>query len=432
MAAPFYIERRIHMEFKKIKISELKHADYNPRKDLKAGDAEFEKIKNSITEFGYVEPIIVNTDLTIIGGHQRAKVLKELGYSEVDCVVIEIDKTKEKALNIALNKITGEWDMAALSLLLNDLKAEDYNVEFTGFDWSEAEKLWDEYKDLNEAQGDNPDDDFDAKLPEEPISKLGDLWILGKHRLYCGDSTKEEDVNVLMGEDKSDMVFTDPPWNVNYGATENPNWKSRTIMNDAMPTEDFKEFMNGTFKVMNCFSKSGAIAYVVMSAQEWGNMMLTLKDNEYHWSSTIIWNKDSLVLSRKDYHTKYEPIWYGWKEGEARLHPLDDRKQCDVWDIPRPKVSELHPTQKPVDLVIRAIKNSSNIKNVILDLFGGSGTTLIACIETDRYCRMMELDPKYVDVIAKRYIDKIGGEDEVYLVRDGQQYKYSELKSEQS
>src|SRR5665647_3490748 len=367
------------MEFKKINISDIKHAEYNPRKDLKPGDKEFEKIKNSINEFGYCDPIILNSDMTIVGGHQRAKVLKELGYTEIDCVIIDIDKTKEKALNIALNKISGEWDFEALAHLLNELKDEDYNVELTGFDWSEAEKLWDEYKDSGEEQEENPDDNFDAELPEVPISRLGDLWLLGKHRLLCGDSTKEDDVKILMQDEKADMVFTDPPWNVNYGASDHPSWKSRTIMNDAMPTEDFKEFMTSTFKIMNQFSKDGCITYVVMSAQEWGNMMLTLKDNEYHWSSTIIWNKDSLVLSRKDYHTKYEPIWYGWKNGQARLHPLDDRKQCDVWDIPRPKISELHPNCKPVELVLRAIKNSSDMKETVLDLFGGSGTTLIAC-----------------------------------------------------
>jgi len=186
--------------------------------------------------------------------------------------------------------------------------------------------------------------------------------------------------------------------------------------------------MDSTFKVMNNFSKEGCMTYVVMSAQEWGNMMLTLVLNEYHWSSTLIWNKDSLVLSRKDYHTKYEPIFYGWKDGHARLHPLDDRKQCDVWDIPRPKISELHPTTKPVELVVRAIKNSSNMKDIVLDLFGGSGTTLIACIDTERYCRMMELDPKYVDVIAKRYIDKVGSDADVFVLRGNQKTAYQEAR----
>ena len=418
------------MEFRKINIDRLKHAEYNPRKDLKPGDAEFEKIKNSITEFGYCEPIIVNSDMTIIGGHQRAKVLKELGYTEIDCVVINIDKIKEKALNIALNKVTGEWDFESLAKLLDELKEEDYNIELTGFDFSEAEKLWDEY--ISENKRDYyKDDDFDIQLPEEPVTKRGDIWLLGKHRLMCGDACSESDVAALMREDFADMVFTDPPWNVNYGATEHPSWKQRTILNDSMTTEEFKKFLDSAFKVMNKFSKPGCMTYVVMSAQEWGNLMLSLKENGYHWSSTIIWNKDRLVLSRKDYHTKYEPIWYGWSDGSARLHPLTDRQQCDVWDIPRPSVSELHPTTKPVELVVRAIKNSSNMKDIVLDLFGGSGTTLIACEETDRRCRMMELDEKYADVIVKRYIDKVGSDADVFVLRDGEKIRYVDIKREQ-
>lgn len=418
------------MEFRKINIDRLKHAEYNPRKDLKPGDAEFEKIKNSITEFGYCEPIIVNSDMTIIGGHQRAKVLKELGYTEIDCIVINIDKTKEKALNIALNKVTGEWDFESLAKLLDELKEEDYNIELTGFDFSEAEKLWDEY--ISENKRDYyKDDDFDIELPEEPVTKRGDIWLLGKHRLMCGDACNESDVAALMREDFADMVFTDPPWNVNYGATEHPSWKQRTILNDSMTSEEFKKFLDSAFKVMNKFSKPGCMTYVVMSAQEWGNLMLSLKENGYHWSSTIIWNKDRLVLSRKDYHTKYEPIWYGWSDGSARLHPLTDRQQCDVWDIPRPSVSELHPTTKPVELVVRAIKNSSNMKDIVLDLFGGSGTTLIACEETDRRCRMMELDEKYADVIVKRYIDKVGSDADVFVLRDGEKIRYADIKREQ-
>lgn len=200
-------------------------------------------------------------------------------------------------------------------------------------------------------------------------------------------------------------MFTDPPWNVNYGAVEKDNqqgYKPRTIMNDFMGTEEFKEFMMSAFHCMNEASKAGAMTYVVMSAQEWGNMMLSLASNDYHWSSTIIWVKDSLVLSRKDYHTQYEPIWYGWKEG-SRLHPLEDRKQSDIWNIARPKRSDEHPTMKPVELVTKALLNSSNKGDSVLDLFGGSGTTLIASEETGRKCFMMELDPKYCDVIIKRW-----------------------------
>ena len=259
------------------------------------------------------------------------------------------------------------------------------------------------------------------EVQEQAISQPGDIWLLGKHRLMCGDSTKQESVSILMDGDKADMAFTDPPWNVNYGAVKEGNaqgYKPRTILNDFMGTEDFKEFMYKTFSCLNFAQKDGAMTYVVMSAQEWGNMMLTLAQNSFHWSSTIIWNKDTLVLSRKDYHTKYEPIWYGWKEG-ARLCPLEDRKQSDVWDVDRPKKSEEHPTMKPVELVERAITNSSKQGDIVIDLFGGSGTTLIASEQTERRCRMMELDPRYVDVIVKRYIG-VTGKTDVTLLRDGE------------
>ena len=417
------------LQIKLIHLDKLKAYENNAR----INDKAVEKVAASIKEFGFRNPILIDNNNEIIAGHTRLLAARELGLMEVPTIQID-DLTPEqvKAFRIADNKTAeyAEWNFELLAQEMEDLKIVDYDLSLTGFDMSEAERLLDTLKE--EIEGDNPDDEFDGELPEEPICQRGDLWILGKHRLMVGDSTCESDVAVLMEDDRAHMVFTDPPWNVNYGADmDHPSWKPRTIMNDAMPTEDFRDFMNSTFKVMNKFSKEGAMTYVVMSAQEWGNVMLTLTENEYHWSSTIIWNKDSLVLSRKDYHTKYEPIWYGWKEGQARLHPLNDRKQCDVWDVPRPKVSELHPTTKPVGLVVRAIKNSSNMKNIVLDLFGGSGTTLIACEETDRICRMMELDPKYADVIVKRYIDKVGSEEAVHVLRNGQQYKYSDLKMEQ-
>lgn len=255
------------------------------------------------------------------------------------------------------------------------------------------------------------------ETPEEPITQKGDLWQLGDHRLLCGDSTSVTDIEKLMGNVKADMVFTDPPWNVNYGAVKKGNamgYKPRTIKNDHMETEEFKDFMSSVFATMNVASKPGAMTYVVMSAQEWGNLMLTLAENDYHWSSTIIWNKDHLVLSRKDYHTKYEPIWYGWKEGESRLCPLEDRTQSDVWDFDRPTTSEEHPTMKPVALVAKAIANSSKPGNAVLDLFGGSGTTLIASEQTNRHCFMCELDPHYCDVIVKRW-EKLTGRKAVLL-----------------
>ncbi len=411
------------MEFRKLPIASLVPAAYNPRKDLQPGDPEFEKIRRSIEEFGYVEPIIVNDDMTIIGGHQRVKVLSALGSTEIDCVIVSVDKTKEKALNIALNKITGEWDTTSLAQLLAELDKQNYNLELTGFDWDEAEKL---LKTIEKAD-DMKDDDFEPEPPDEPISRRGDVWLLGRHRLMCGDSTVAEDMAVLLESKRVEMVFTDPPWNVNYGATDHPSWKQRTIQNDSMSEEDFRQFLSKTFSRMADALVVGGMAYVVMSAQEWGSLMPALSENGFHWSSTIIWNKDRLVLSRKDYHTRYEPIWYGWKDGAPRIHPLTDRQQCDVWDIPRPSKSEEHPTMKPVELVERAIQNSSKRGNFVLDQFGGSGTTLIACENTGRTCYMMELDPKYADVIVHRYAEKAGGS-EVFLLRDGQKTAYTTLQ----
>ena len=223
----------------------------------------------------------------------------------------------------------------------------------------------------------------------------------------CGDSTISDDVEKLMNGEKADMVFTDPPWNVNYGSFDNSNnamgYKRRAILNDSMTTDDFKGFMNKSFNNIATNSKKGCLTYIVMSAQEWGNLMLTLTDNNYHWSSTIIWNKSSLVLSRKDYHTKYEPIWYGWLDGESRICPLKDRKQSDVWDIDRPSRSDLHPTTKPIELIEKAIINSSKKNSLVIDYFMGSGSTLIACEKTARKCYGMELDEKYCDVIIERW-----------------------------
>lgn len=377
-------------------INELIPYENNPRNNDEAVDFVAESIK----EFGFKVPIIIDKNNTIVAGHTRYKASKKLGLEVVPCLVAD-DLTDEqiKAFRLADNKVSeiATWDFEKLEL---EMSAIDLNMELFGFESMESEEPV-------EVQ----EDDFEPEIPEEPTSKRGDIYLLGNHRLMCGDSTSVTDVEKLMDGDKADMVFTDPPWNVNYGAVQDGNaqgYKPRTIMNDFMGTEDFKEFMYGAFSCMNIASKEGAMTYVVMSAQEWGNMMLTLAQNDYHWSSTIIWNKDTLVLSRKDYHTKYEPIWYGWKEGQSRLCPLEDRKQSDVWDVDRPKKSDEHPTMKPISLVARAINNSSKKNDVVLDLFGGSGTTLMAAEQTERNCRMMELDPKYVDVIVHRWEEFTG------------------------
>lgn len=417
-----------NMQLERIEISKLKSAEYNPRKALKPGDPEFEKLKNSITEFGYVEPIIWNKRTgKVVGGHQRLSVLKHLGETEVDCVVVDLDEQKEKALNIALNKISGDWDMPLLTDLLKDLNDDGFDITLTGFDMSEFDSF---FKDEVKEQV-AEDDDFDLSKQLKNITKVrtqkGDIWQIGKHRLMCGDSTEDGDVAQLLGGKKATVVFTDPPWNVDYGGASHPSWKQRSIMNDSMSTEQFGVFLTKAFDCMSKVIVDGAMVYVVMSGQEWGNIMNVMDKCGYHWSSTIIWAKDTLVLSRKDYHTQYEPIWYGWKNG-TRVCPLEDRKQSDVWNIPRPKRSEEHPTMKPIELVARALMNSSHSNEIALDLFGGSGTTLMAAEQTNRVCCMMELDPKYCDVIVQRYINLFNKEDDIYLIRDGKKIPYKDVK----
>lgn len=359
---------------------------------------QVEKIKKSIEEFGFITPCVIDADYNIIAGHGRVMASKQMGLEKVPCVFVEgLTEAQRRAYILADNRLgeLGEWDMDLVLGELDTLADMDFDIEVTGFEMPE------ELPKIEEGE-------YEFTPPEEPRAKLGDLWILGEHRLICGDSTDINVIDRLMGGQKADVVFTDPPWNVNYGADDNDShYKPRTILNDYMSTEDFKDFMSSAFETMNMASKDGAMTYVVMSAQEWGNLMLALFENGYHWSSTIIWAKDKFVMSRKDYHTQYEPIWYGWKEG-SRLHPLKDRTQSDLWEIPRPMRSDEHPTMKPIELVARALVNSSNKGDNVLDLFGGSGTTLIASEETNRKCFMCELDPHYIDVIIDRWENATG------------------------
>ena len=383
-------------------IVDIKDLKENPRNPNTHPSVQIELLAQIIKKTGWRAPITVsNLSGFIVKGHGRLQAAKAAGLKQCPVEYQNFkDEEEEMAALLADNKLAelAEIDVEKLTEIFKDIEFEDLSL--TGYSQEEFDELVEVF-DKAELLGD-PDE-----VPEEVETrcKLGDIWQLGNHRLMCGDSTSKKDVEELMNGDKADMAFTDPPWNVNYGAIKEGNpqgYKPRTILNDFMGTEDFKEFMFKAFSCLNFAQKEGAMTYVVMSAQEWGNMMLTLAQNDYHWSSTIIWNKDSLVLSRKDYHTKYEPIWYGWKEG-TRLCPLEDRKQSDVWDVARPKKSEEHPTMKPVELVERAINNSSKQGNIVLDLFGGSGTTLIASEQTNRCCRMMELDPKYCDVIITRW-----------------------------
>ncbi len=408
------------MNITDVKIDDITPYHDNPRVNTDAINV----VKKSLSEFGFQQPLVLDKDNVIIVGHTRFAAAKELGFTDVPCFIADnLSDEKIKAYRIMDNKSAeyASWNYGLLTKEITDLLESDYDLEYTGFSDAELEDMG---FDMNlEAFVEEPQSEEDV-IPEmtedPPISKMGDVWILGNHRLLCGDSTSVDDVEKLMNKEKADMIFTDPPWNVNYGANDHPSYKSRTILNDHMQEDEWADFVMGFCTSLKIASKGGCMTYLVMSAQEWAIVDKTLRDNGFHWSSTIIWAKDQLVLSRKDYHTQYEPIWYGWNADETRLSPLLDRKQSDVWEIPRPKRSDLHPTTKPIELVERAINNSSQRTNLVLDLFLGSGSTLIAAEKTGRKCYGMELDPKYADVIVERWQNYTGKDavlestDEIY------------------
>jgi len=408
------------MEFKKLKIDTLIPASYNPRKALKPGDPEFEKIKNSITEFGYVDPIIVNSDMTIIGGHQRWSVLKTLGFTEVDCVVIEIDKTKEKALNIALNKVTGEWNKELLADLIKDLQSLDYDVSFTGFDPPEIDEL---FNDVHSKDTKEDDFDVDKALTENAFVKEGDIWLLGRHRLMCGDSTNPDNVNLLMDGKKANLCITDPPYNCAYeGGT------GMRIMNDNWTdSEKFYQFLLDAFKnAYNCLA-DGAAIYIFHSDAEKVNFFNATVNAGFHYSTTCIWVKNALVIGRMDFQMRHEPILYAFKD-TAKHKFYGDRKQTTVWEYDKPTKSKLHPTMKPLALIGYPMVLSSQENGIVLDLFGGSGSTLIAAEQLNRIGYLMELDPAYASVIVKRYIDQVQNHENVYVIRDGVKISYADLE----
>lgn len=384
------------MNIQKINIEKLKAAEYNPRKDLKPEDEEYQKIKRSILEFGYVAPIIVNADMTVIGGHQRLKVLKELGYEEVECNVVDLDKTKEKALNIALNRITGEWDNSKLEELLAELKETDIDMDMTGFTFDEVDNI------LKDIEGSKEDDfDLDQALNEieEPTTRPGDIWILGKNRLMCGDSTQKEQVMRLMDKQDADMLLTDPPYNVDY---EGKTVDALKIENDNMTSTEFYNFLLDSFRNMFEVTKCGSSVYVFHADTEGLNFRNAFNAVGFKLAQCLVWVKNTFVMGRQDYQWRHEPILYGWKEGAGHYF-INDRKQSTVLEFDKPTRNAEHPTMKPIDLLVYLIKNSSKENDLILDLFGGSGSTLIAAEQIKRRCYTMELDPKYCDVIVKRW-----------------------------
>jgi DNA modification methylase len=301
------------------------------------------------------------------------------------------------------------------------LQVSDYDVSFTGFDAKEIDTLFNEM-----FPKDTVEDDCDIPLPENPISRQGDIWLLGRHRLLCGDSTKAESYEKLMDGKKANLVVTDPPYNINIQGGTKDKLK---IQNDNMPDQDFYNFLLDFYKCSFDVMEDGAAIYVFHADTEGINFRTALKNAGFHLSSICIWVKDSLVLGRSDYHFRHEPVIYAFKQtGKHKWY--SDRKQNTVWEFPRPKKSELHPTMKPIALIAYPITNSSMTNCIVLDPFGGSGTTLIACEQTSRICNMIEFDPKYVDVILSRFISQVGSSDDVILIRDGIQTKYADLPKE--
>ncbi len=409
------------MLIEKIQTERLIPADYNPRKDLKPGDPEYEKLKRSLEEFGYVEPIIWNkTTSHVVGGHQRLKVLLDMGITEVECVVVEMDAEKEKALNVALNKISGDWDKDKLALLIADLQGADFDVSLTGFDLGEIDDL---FKDSLKDGIKDDDFDVDAELQKPALTKPGDVWLLGRHRLVCGDSTKAETFTSLMDGKLANLVVTDPPYNVNYEGT------AGKIKNDNMGNEAFYDFLLAAFTNTEAAMAQDASIYVFHADTEGLNFRKAFSDAGFQLSGCCIWKKPSLVLGRSPYQWQHEPVLFGWKK-KGKHNWYTDRKQTTIWEFEKPKKNADHPTMKPIALVAYPIMNSSLTNCIVLDPFGGSGSTLIACEQSDRVCFTIELDEKYCDVIVKRYIEQVGSADAASVVRDGATMKYAEVTSD--
>ncbi len=366
-------------------------------------DEQVSQIMASIAEFGFVNPVLVDASNGLIAGHGRLMAAQRLGMKEVPAIALgHLTETQKRALIIADNRIALNacWDAEMLSLELRDLQAEDYDLDILGFSEDELDEL------LLEAPDGNTDDDEVPEIQEAAVSQPGDVWVLGNHRLLCGDSTQLDAVEKLLDGALADMVFTDPPYNVNYGSSvkDKMRGKKLKIKNDNLG-DDFHQFLLDTCTNLVTVCK-GAI-YICMSSSELDTLQSAFRQAGGHWSTFIIWAKNKFTMGQADYQRQYEPILYGWKAGNKHYW-CGARDQGDVWLVNKPQRNDLHPTMKPVELVQRAIENSSKTRDIVLDCFGGSGSTLIACEKTGRSARLLELDPRYCDVIVRRWQEFTG------------------------
>ena len=408
------------MRIETIKIKDLKPAKYNPRKDLKPEDKEYQKIKKSILKFGYVETIIVNKDLTVIGGHQRLKILEELGYEEIECNVVDLTKDEEKALNIALNNLSGDWDNQKLEDLITELKVKDFDLDVTGFDEEEIENMLDKSIDLKD---DNFELEKELKQIEKTIVKLGDIWILGKHRLMCGDSTSKDDVEKLMKNDVAKCIFTSPPYNMSSGMYEN--------YEDNLESRKYIDFNLNVVKLWTNYLKGFLfwnISYNKNSRWEFIEILYKIvKETGLKFMELIVWDKGhGMPITSKEMLTRqYEDILMvgnedaisedmelyclGTTDKKAYFNKKTGKGISNYWRISTGNTQlDNHKACFPLELPIKAIKLTTNRDDIVVDCFGGSGTTLIAAEKTDRKCYTMELDPVYCDVIIKRW-EKLTG-----------------------
>jgi DNA modification methylase len=381
------------------------------------------KLRSSLREFGFVNPVLIDKEYNIIAGHGRVIAAKEEGFESIPCVLVEhLSEAQKKAYILADNRLALDagWDNELLAIEFESLKGLNFDLNLTGFEAAEIDDLFSSIHDKGVA-----DDEFDldASLPKEAISQQGDVWLLGRHRLICGDSTLEQTYDMLMENKKANLCVTDPPYNVNY---TNGHETERKIKNDHLKEDAFGEFLCQAFGNIYKHLDDGAGIYVFHGDTQGIIFRNSFKEVGFHLSSVCIWVKNVLVPGRSDYQWMHEPILYGWKPSSSHKW-YSDRKQTTIWNFDRPKKSELHPTMKPIPLVAYPIKNSSMTNCIVLDPFGGSGSTLIACEQTGRICCTVELDEKYVDVIVKRYIEYVGTDEHVFLVRNGEKIAYSNL-----
>ena len=385
-------------------------------------ESQIAQIAASIKEFGFLSPILIAEDNTILAGHGRLAAARKLGLKQVPCVKeSHLTETQRRAYIIADNKLSlnAGWDEDMLAIELSELQGSDFDLDLLGFDESELVSIFEDDKEVE-------DDDFDVEeeLNKPCFSKAGDIWTLGRHRLICGDSTKEETYKSLMEDKKANLVVTDPPYNVNYEGS------AGKIKNDNMNTDKFYNFLLDAFSNMEKVMADDASIYVFHADTEGLNFRKAFNDAGFYLSGCCIWKKPSLVLGRSPYQWQHEPCLYGWKK-KGKHQWYSGRKETTIWEFEKPKKNADHPTMKPIALLAYPITNSSMSNTLILDPFGGSGSTLIACEQTDRSCYTIELDEKFCDVIVKRYIEQVGTDKDVSVLRDGKEYLYSEVTADE-